>query len=659
MKSKIFALFIIVLIPLAAQDYDEWLIMEGEGLTILGSVITTQQINTVDRETIERINAPDLPSLLQDALGLGVTRYGPYGNMANVNLRGFNTRRVAVLIDGIPVNSVRSGDFDFNSINPLSIERIEVIHGGSDTKFNVSGAMGGVINIITIRNPNPGWVFGGSFSNTSYMPGTYRTRTGTTGDPQWQDLADSQNISFFGSYRAEQFSLNVDVFGNRTGNHFLYTDPFNFTRRKESNEVLDAGASVSFLRNVGDFSKIIVSGNFYFGDKNIPVSGYATAYGEQRDVSSRFNLMLDKPRAFHDHFSMELILGYGWKRLTYDPGASVSQHDEQSVTLVNRWGWHPVREFTLRFGGDYRFVNIDSTNTGLHSGHRGGLYITSEYSPWRNLLFIASVKGVTDGRDIAPIPKLGWSWTIPTATGGSFIIRNNYFRTFKFPDFDDLYWVQEGFMGNPDLNNEEGWGADLGLEFSFRNTLNINSVFYGQWIDDSIHWTNMSGAWRPENSGTAAFIGWDNRANVVFPVSLGIIENPVFSFSWLFQLSWLLSDDLTFADSMRMPYMPMHTISASVEIPWLTARNKLPGSFVISGHFENTRYVNTRNTVALDSVFLLNFIYNQRVTDNIGIFGRINNALNVNYVSFADYPMPGINMTIGMNMLFNSPGRRE
>jgi vitamin B12 transporter len=660
MKALCFflVLFFAAMIPLAAQEdydgddfFDEWLIMEGVGLTILGSIPTTQQMETVNRETIERINAPDIPSLLQEALGLGITRYGPYGNMANVNLRGFNTRRVAVLVDGIPANSTRSGDFDFYSINPLSIESIEVIHGGSDTKYNVSGAIGGVINIITIRNPNPGWTFGGSFSNSSYLPGNYRTRAGLTGDPQWQDLADSQNISILGSYGAELYSLNISVFGNRAGNHFLYTDPFNFTRRKEGNEVLDAGVSISFLHDIGDFSKLIASAMFYFGDKNIPVSGYASAYGEQRDLSSSLNLMLDTPRAFHDNFSMEFVLGHDWKRLTYN--RDVSRHDEHSVSIINRWGWHPASAFTLRFGGDYRFVNIDSTNTGIRYANRGGLYLTSEYSPQRNFLFIASIKGVGDGREIAPIPKLGWSWLI----NENFTLRNNYFRSFKFPDFDDLYWVQQGFMGNPDLNNEDGWGADLGAEFSFEH-FNINSVFYGQWINDSIHWTNVSGSWRPQNSGTAAFLGWDNKVNLILPVSFWILEKPVFSFSWLFQLSWLLSGALSFNDNMRIPYMPMHTIGLSLELPWLAFRNKLPGSLIISGHFESLRYADTRNAVILDSVFLLNFIYNQRMNENTGIFARINNALNASYVSFAGYPMPGISVTLGMNMHFNSAGSR-
>ena len=665
MKLKLLAvaLFLTLLFSLAAQeDYhnedffeDDFLFMEGpEGLTIVGARISTQQIQTVDRETIERIHAPDLPSLLGEALGLGVTRYGPYGNMASVNLRGFNTRRVAVLVNGIPVNSTASGDFDFFSIDPASIERIEVIHGGSDTRYNVSGAIGGVINIITVRRQRPGWSFGGGFSNTSYLPGRYNRQYGGVGTPRWHALADGQNIHAFGAYGAERYSFRFNVFANRVGNNFLYEDHFGYARLREGNEILDAGTSVSFVRELPDFSTLIMTGAFYWADKNIPISGHTREYAEQRDFASRGSVMLEMPRALHDTLSMELSLGHSWRSLRYDPGRNASLHNEHNLSLINRWGWYLSENVTLRFGGDYNFIRLDSTNAGLRYGHRGGLYLTSEYSPVRRLIMVASIKGVTDGREIAPIPKLGFAWI----ANDSLTVRNNYFRSFKFPDFNDLYWVQDGFMGNPDLQNESGWGADLGVDVSFRYWLSVNSVVYGQWIDNSIHWSNVTGSWRPENSGTGAFFGWDNRVNMLLPVSLGIFENPFLRFSWLFQASWLLSGDLSFADNRRIPYMPMHTISASVELPWITSGSNLPGSLVISGRFESTRYAETANVVELAPHFLLNIIYNQRLNNNVTLFGRINNLLNTQYVSFADYPMPGISITLGINMIFESPGSR-
>ena len=657
-----FALFLAILFPLQAQndsgewdDYDEneffnndILLMEGGELTIVGSKSTTQQIKIVDRETIEKANAPDIPSLLEETLGLGVTRYGPYGNRADVNIRGFNTKRTAILVDGIPVNSTASGDFDFNSVDPASIERIEVINGGSDTKYNVSGALGGVINIVTVKKQKPGWSFGGGLSNTSYLPGQYNKQYGGVDNPQWQDLADTQNVNAFGAYGAERYSFRLNFFGNRAGNHFLYEDDFGYARRKEGNEILDAGASASFTRDLPGFATMIATGAFYWGDKNIPVSGYTSEYAEQKDLSTRGNIMLDMPRAFHDDFSMELSLSHNWKRLDFIPGRETSQHNEHDLSLINRWGWFPTERFTLRFGGDYNFIYLDSTNSGSHYGHRGGLYLSTEYFPVKKLLLIASIKGMTDSREIIPVPKIGLSWTV----NDSITLKNNYYRSFKFPDFNDLYWVQDGFMGNPDLKNEDGWGADLGADLIVKDWLSINSTLYGEWVGDSIHWNNTSGSWRPENSGVATFFGWDNQLKFVLPFSPGLMEKPILNLSWLLQLSWLLSGDLSFEDSVRIPYMPVHTFGASLELPWKTRTKKLPGSLYLSGRFESSRYAETGNIIKLDPRFLLNIIYNQNLNKNLALHAKINNALNTHYVSFADYPMPGISLTVGMNVIF-------
>jgi vitamin B12 transporter len=659
------ALFLAVLIPWGnvfpqgrvghPHEYDdddlwdyELPLMEGEGITIVGSKSTTQQMEIIDRETIEKTHAPDLPSLLEEAAGLGITRYGPYGNRTDVNIRGFNTKRTAVLIDGIPVNSAASGEFDFNSIDLASIERIEIIHGGSDTKYNVSGALGGVINIVTVKKQKPGWIFGGGLSNTSYLPGEYNSPQGGVGSPQWQDLGDAQNVNIFGAYGRENNSFRAQIFANRAGNHFLYQDYFGYARRKEGNEIIDAGTSLSFIQEFPDLIKLIVTGAFYWGDKNIPVSGYSTVYAEQRDMVSRETIMLDMPRAFHDDFSMELSLGHNWQKIDYDPGNIPSRHDEHDLSLINRWGWHPTTGFTLRFGGDYNFISLDSTDTGIHNGHRGGLYISTEYFPVKKLLLIASIKGISNGREIVPIPKFGLSWTL----NDYFILKNNYFRSFKFPDFNDLYWKQGDFTGNPDLKNEDGWGADLGLEILHKDSFNLNSTIYGAWTEDSIHWSNISGSWRPENSGIAAFTGWDNRLSVSIPFSPGPLEKPILDLSWLYQTSWLLSGDLSFKDNLRIPYMPLHIFGASLELSWKTTSNKLPGSLLVSGRYESVRYADTRNITKLDPVFLLNFTYNQKLNKNFAVFGKIRNALNAQYVSFADYPMPGISMTLGINMVF-------
>jgi vitamin B12 transporter len=654
--------FLLFLSSLRAQDAvneedsfydDDFLPMEGEGITVVGTVETTQQMAVVSREEIEKTRAADIPALLEQTLGLGITRYGPYGNMADVSIRGFDTERIAVLVDGVPVNSARSGEFDFNSIDIDSIERIEVIYGGSDTKYNVSGALGGVINIVTVKEQKPGWAVEGSVSNTSALPGRYNEQYGGAGDSKWQDLADTQKVNVTGAYGGKDHSFKAALFGNRAGNHFLYRDDYGYARRKEGAEIWDIGASASFLRGLQDLSRLILSGDIYYGDKHIPASGYTAEHAEQRDFSSRQSIMFDMPRAFHDDFSAEFSLTHHWTNLDYDPGWESSRHNENSITLINRWGWHPADRIALRFGGDYRFIRLDSTNDGVHNGNRAGLYLTAEYKPVEKILLIASVKGAADDKNVIPVPKLGLSWQVTDFL----TLKNNYFRSFKFPDFDDLYWVQPGYMGNPDLKPEDGWGADLSLEFNYKDWLNFDSTLYGEWTKDSIHWNNTSGTWRPENISDGVFLGLDSRLKLSFPdfpLLPAFLEKPMFSFFWQLQPSWLLSNNTTFSDKIRIPYMPMHVLGLSLEFPWKAGARKLPGSLTVSGRFESARYADTANLVELDPCFLLNITVNQELNRRLGAFIVARNILNTSYESFAGYPMPGLTLTAGVKLRYRS-----
>jgi vitamin B12 transporter len=642
----------------ANREEDFNIIMEDEeGITITGTRETTQQIRIITREEIEKVHAPDLAVLLQEVLDMGSTRYGPYGNETDINMRGFDSERIAFLVDGVPVNSGRTGTFEISAFDLNTIERIEAVYGGSDTKYNVSGALGGVINIITVKKQEDGLRLGGGFSNTSNLPGKYYNRNGGTENPQWQDLLDGQNLNLSAGLGLEKFSWSANWFGNRAANHYLLTDYYDVVRRKENNEVWDTGASTSFVWDLPDYAKLIASGSIYTANKNIPTpSELSKDWGVQKDFSTRQNIMLDMPRIFRDDLAAEFSLSHSWQTLDYESSSENSLHKENALTAINRWSWYPLEWLTLRAGGDYRYTRIDSTGSGLLHEHDGGVYFTAEYAPHKKILLVPSVKAVFRDSTAIPVPKFGLVWYAHE----NFTFKNNYYRGFKFPNLDALYWNQPGYRGNPDLKPEDGWGGDLVAEFRWKNWVRAESAFYAQWIENSIHWSNKSGTWRPENTAEAAFFGWDSRLRLEIPLPFKLIKKLIPSVSYKYLLSYIVSsrngEYLGFSAGIRIPYAPMHTLGASLEIPWES------GSLLISGHYESLRYADytvtpaaSMNTKKLDPVFLLNAGLNQRINKNLSLFAVLHNMLNKSYQSFYDYHMPGLTLTMGMRVKAEFP----
>jgi outer membrane cobalamin receptor len=646
--------------PPSGGEYDEYFDFgEDSGIAVTGTPETTQQMTVITKEEIEQRNAQDLAALLEETLDMSVTRYGGYGNQTELSLRGFDTERIAILIDGIPANSPRSGEFDVSQIDLNNVERIEVIYGGSDTKYNVSGALGGVINIITIKKQPPGLNYGAAFSNTGYLPGQYNARhtKGALGGPHIEDMVDMQALSLFAGFGADAFSWKASLFGNRAGNHYLYKDDYGFARRKISNEVLDIGGDASMIWNVTDTTSLLSDTKVYFANKNFPVTPNSTGFAVSKDFQLTENLLFNAPAIFRDDLSAEASLSYQYSNTSY--GEGIKSFDNY-ITGINRWGWYPSEKITLRAGADWRFLYIDSrsdTETQpVKTANQGGLYFTAEFMPWKPFMIVASVKGVTDVKQGAVVPKFGLSWKpLPVLT-----LKNNYFRSFKFPDFDDLYYrsLDSMFVGNPGLKPEDGLGADLTGEYAPLDWFSVNATVYGQWTEDSIHWVKSSGGrWSPENIGTAFFVGADVRPAFTIPLAKYslrpfkrdalTIESLKLGLSYQYQLSWLLSGNLSFENGYRIPYMPTNIMGVQADLQWKS------GSLMLSVHYETTRYADTLNEMPLDPHCLAHLTYNQGIGKHFTVFASLRNILNAHFESFAGYYMPGISLTIGVRAKFS------
>ena len=116
---------------------------QGTATTVItGEELRQQQI----RSPVEALRG--LP-------GVTVNRAGGVAGLSQVRIRGAEGNHTLVLIDGIEVNNPGDGEFDFsNLVGGEDIERIEVMRGPQSGLYG-SGAIGGVINIVTKSGKGP------------------------------------------------------------------------------------------------------------------------------------------------------------------------------------------------------------------------------------------------------------------------------------------------------------------------------------------------------------------------------------------------------------------------------------------------------------------------------------------------------------------------
>lgn len=128
---------------------------QSEDIFSLGEVVVSGKLDGIEAaEMVHVITAEQIRKssarTLDEALVLLSDVNVQVGNegVPRVEIRGFRTRHVLLLLDGIPMNSSFDQQFDPSMIPVENIAKIKVTSGASSVLYG-QGGLGGVINIIT------------------------------------------------------------------------------------------------------------------------------------------------------------------------------------------------------------------------------------------------------------------------------------------------------------------------------------------------------------------------------------------------------------------------------------------------------------------------------------------------------------------------------
>jgi len=101
--------------------------------------------SVLQRADLEATNAQDLPAVLAGQAGVTVTRRGGPGSQATVSIRGSAAHQVLVLLDGVPLNDVTSGQADLSTIPLEQLERITIVRGAAAARYGPRALAGALI----------------------------------------------------------------------------------------------------------------------------------------------------------------------------------------------------------------------------------------------------------------------------------------------------------------------------------------------------------------------------------------------------------------------------------------------------------------------------------------------------------------------------------
>ncbi|MFD2599266.1 TonB-dependent receptor domain-containing protein [Sphingobacterium corticis] len=110
---------------------------------------TIMPVTVIDRRTIELMGSRRLDEVMKEQTGIAIVNDIAGGaRSVGVQMQGFGSEYIMVLIDGQPMVGRNGGNFDLSRISVSNIERIEITKGAAANIYG-GDALGGTINVIT------------------------------------------------------------------------------------------------------------------------------------------------------------------------------------------------------------------------------------------------------------------------------------------------------------------------------------------------------------------------------------------------------------------------------------------------------------------------------------------------------------------------------
>ena len=128
--------------------------------------------HVINKDDINETSYSSLKELIEFLLPNTQSTHDNHGDN-RIKIQGLDSKYTTFLIDGNKITAEFAGNIDFSLFNLNNVERIEVVRGGLSTIYG-SGAMGGVVNLITKEQNNSLWISFNSFSFRNFIRGLYR-----------------------------------------------------------------------------------------------------------------------------------------------------------------------------------------------------------------------------------------------------------------------------------------------------------------------------------------------------------------------------------------------------------------------------------------------------------------------------------------------------
>jgi len=602
---------------------------------------------TLDAEDLERRGARNLSDALGTMSGI-YTRIGNDG-VERIDIRGFRTRHVILLLNGVPLNSTYDAQFDASLLPVENIARIKVGYGNQSILYG-SGGLGGVINVIT-KTGEPG------------LHGSGEVEVGEGG-------------RYIGRATLSQSTEKVDVFvgaSHAQQDHYLLSDDFVPTALQdgkerdnsdyERNNVL--GSATIHLED--DWALGFV-GNYMVGEYGKPPSIYpqntfaSNPRFARMDDYEGFGGQLTLNRSKKDELSVRSALFYnelsenenGYDNNSYSTISAnrsyTSQAENRSYGANLQLGRRVWTDAHLTVAGMLKEEQYDEDRTDYGSGgsvtqtridrqiESAMLGAELEQQLFEEWVLVGGISGnwqVNDDGDVdaAPSYMIGTTYDLFEPT----LLHASYAHQIRFPSIRQLY---DAAAGNPSLAKETSENYEAGITQMLGGQTKLDVTGFVRDVDDFIERPNNTTP--NQNYEEYLFYGVETTVDSQLADSLNAYAG----------YTWMQTEDRSPGSGRdELQYRPEHVAQLGAE--WTVLKH-----LILFGNIEYVadQYYYSR-TAPLQKAKLNDFtVVNLRATlalwDPLHLHVGVDNVFDENYEESYGFPREGRTFYAGMKATF-------
>ncbi len=625
----------------------------------LREVVPSQKLNG---EQLEQLNTHSVADALRYFSGIQLKDYGGVGGIKTVNIRSMGTHHLGISYDGVQLGNAQNGQIDLGQFSLDNVEEITLYNGQKSAIFQPASDFGNA-GAVYIRTRRPEFADGKRYNlklKTQYgssdmfrfstlweqqlsdkvsssLSAEFLTASGKydfryercypDGSTAWDTTAVRQN----GDIHAERVEANLHgrlLQGGWQLKGYLYNSARgipgaivnNVWRRGERQQDLNTFVQADFNKNIGEgFSTRWLAKYAYYD------THYVNRDTTQLPVDNRY-----KQQEFYASTANVLELLPGW-----------------SASLSYDLKWNKLGADIWNFARPTRLSNLVSVATAVDYRHlkaQGSLLATfindrthrGQYSTSRSLSRLTPAVFV----NVYPF------------RGTFFSLRAYVKKSFRMPTFNDLYYTD---MGNANLVPESALQYDAGFALNkhfergiIRHAAMHLDAYYNTVHDKIVAYPKgQQFRWTMLNLGRVHIKGIDVEAEA--DCSMGRDVVATVRAQYTYQDARDVTDPATSYYRHQIPYIPWHSGSAIVG---LSRRNwTLNYSFIYAGERydeqENILYNHMEPWYTSDLSVVYSFRW-QKMQWKAHL--DVNNILDQDYEVIVNYPMPGRNYALTLNV---------